>query len=70
MFRVGSKNGFTIYWSDPTGQHEDRFVATATSREVAEDIADALNDVHSADTALPPEPIGTCPIVPRRSQDG
>lgn len=42
-FRVGSKNGHTIYWSSPTSKTKDRFVGTAMSTEMAVLIANALN---------------------------
>lgn len=39
-FRVGSKVGFTMYWSDPTG---DRFLGVAMTLEAAQAACDALN---------------------------
>lgn len=45
MFRQGSKNGHTVYWSAPAEQH-DRFVCTAMTPDAAEHIAVALNRLH------------------------
>lgn len=65
MFRVGSKNGFTLYWSDPIGELEDRFLGTATSPEMATAITDALNAAYDPAETRPPQPVRYCPIVPR-----
>ena len=64
-FRVGSKNGQTVYWD---GKETDRFICVAMSPTAAEAIARALNavafdpgaDLTSLDFAW------TCPTVPKR----
>ena len=46
MFRQGTKNGHTVYWSDTSEPH-DRFVCTAMTPDAAEHIAVALNRLHA-----------------------
>lgn len=61
MFRPGSHNPHTVYWSEDSGP--DRFVCTAMSSEAAVGIASLLNSV------VGPGDIGwvaTLPMVPRR----
>lgn len=61
MFRPGSHNPHTIYWSADTGP--DRFVGTAMSAEAAVAVAGLLNVATPNDE---PAFLVTLPMVPRR----
>lgn len=63
MFRPGSHNPRTVYWSALSGP--DRFVAVAMSDEAAVGIAGLLNAA-AGDTA--PDWVATLPMVPRREE--
>lgn len=61
MFRPGSHNPHTVYWSDESGP--DRFWGVAMSAEAAVGAAGLLN--LAADGGRP-DWLATLPMVPRR----
>lgn len=63
-FRVGSKIGYTMYWSDPDNVRKDRFIGTAMSTEMAKLIVDALN--RSTQVGARDDIISRLPMVERK----
>lgn len=64
MFRVGSKNGHTVYWTDDTSSTApDRFAFAALTPAAAEAAAEALNHAYQG---WVPEWVRGLPEVPRR----
>lgn len=63
MFRPGTKNGHTVYWSPNTGP--DRFVCTAMSGLAARTIAAALNRMPLPNLT---ELLVSLPQIPKRGQ--